>query len=167
MLELLSTFPASQIIVFCIMFLLAVKGCWDLIDYFKTKYREKFNKDYSQLEKEKDLETHYIQVKERYDEALNLYKCLDSKIDNLSNTVNNKFDNLEKRINILTESDMHDIKQAIVKDYHYFVERQKWVDDFSLNTLLLRYEDYQKEGGNSYIATLVEELKALPKHPLV
>ena len=165
MLDLLATYSISQIFIFVVMFVIALKFTWEIVDFFKIKYREKFNKDYSQLSKEEKLEKHYIEVKDRYSEALKLYSGLNKKIENLNDTINNKFESIEKQINILTESDMHDIKQSIVKDYHYFVEKQKWIDDFSLNTLLLRFEDYQKEGGNSYISTLVEELKTLPKHP--
>ena len=88
-----------------------------------------------------------------------------NKIDDLTDTVNTKFNELDKRIDKLTESDMHDIKQAIVKDYHYFTEKQKWIDDFSLNTLELRYSDYKDEGGNSFIDSLMAELRKLPKRP--
>ena len=60
---------------------------------------------------------------------------------------------------------MHDIKQFIVREYHYFVEQKKWIDDYSLDTILLRYADYKQEGGNSYIEMLIDEIKKLPKHP--
>ena len=65
----------------------------------------------------------------------------------------------------MTVSDMHDIKQSIVKDYHFFVEQQGGIDDFSLDTLELRFNDYKAEGGNSYIAGLMAEIRQLPKHP--
>lgn len=83
------------------------------------------------------------------------------EIEKVSNSVNN----LSKRIDKLTESDMHDIKQFIVREYHYFVEQKKWIDDYSLDTILLRYADYKQEGGNSYIEMLIDEIKKLPKHP--
>ena len=84
-----------------------------------------------------------------------------AKIDKVSDSV----DTLSKRIDKLTESDMHDIKQFIVKEYHYFTEQKGQIDDYSLDTILLRYSDYKDEGGNSYIETLIDELKKLPKHP--
>lgn len=83
-----------------------------------------------------------------------------------------RFDALEKRIgeaeirlDALTESDMHDIKSWIVEQYHKFVLQQGWIDAFSAETIDRRYEDYKKEGGNSYIDTLIEKLHSLSMDP--
>ena len=163
MLELISTFTIPQIITFIVLAILAVKGFLDAKDYFVGKYNEKFNKDYSRKEKEKLLEEHYQHCKEQHGETLSLYDSLNLKIDKWIDQVGNKLGVFEDQLKLLLESDRNDIKQSIVKDYHYFVEKQGWIDDFSLDTILLRYEDYKKEGGNSYIDTLILELKSLPK----
>ena len=164
MLELITAFSGSQIIIFVVMLVLAIKGCWDIVDYFKTKYEKKFNKDYSAIEKEKELEKHYEESIARHQENLTLINNLDKKLDEWRNTVNNKLDMFEKDLNMLIESDKNDIKQSIVRDYHTFTKKG-WIDDFSLDTILLRYTDYKKEGGNTYIDTLVSELQKLPKTP--
>ena len=161
MLELLAGYSLSQIIVFIIILLLATKGCWELVDYFKNKYNQKFNKDYSLKKKEELLEEHYKVCKQQHDETVIQYNKLNDKLDGIANSVND----LSKRVDTLTESDMHDIKQSIVKDYHYFTEKQGWIDDFSLNVIELRFADYKEEGGNSFVENLVKELRALPKHP--
>lgn len=165
MLELISAYTIPQIISFIILAILAVKGAWDLKDYFMGKYNEKFNKDYSIKEKEKELEEHYKHCKEQHGETLSLYDSLNKKMDAWMDQVGKKLGIFEDHLNLLLESDRNDIKQSIVKDYHYFVEKQGWVDDFSLDTILLRYEDYKKEGGNTYVDTLISEIKALPKTP--
>lgn len=154
MLELLTTFNLNQIILYSAIMVIAVKGCWDLIDYFKKKYKEKFKTDFDA-----------INEKEQHKQLIANYNTIEQKVDYLTDVVNDKFDEMDKRINALTKSDMHDIKQSIVRDYHYYVENQKWIDDFSLDTLELRFGDYQDEGGNSYIAGLMSEIRALPKHP--
>jgi hypothetical protein len=151
--------------MYVVMLALAVKGGWDLIDFFRKKYQEKFNKDYKEKKKEEALANHYLSCQQQHDEFMQKYDSLEGKIDDLTSTVNDKFDSLEKRVNLLTESDMHDIKQAIVKDYHYFVEDREWIDDFSLDCLERRFDDYKKENGNSYIAGLMSEIRQLPKHP--
>ena len=152
--ELLEQYTIPQIIAFVIGLVAMIKGAWDTIEYFKDKYRRKFNKDYDVKIKETKLENFYNKTQQRHEEVM-------AKIDKVSDSV----DTLSKRIDKLTESDMHDIKQFIVKEYHYFTEQKGQIDDYSLDTILLRYADYKNEGGNSYIETLIDELKKLPKHP--
>ena len=152
--ELLEQYTIPQIIAFIIGLVAMIKGAWDTIEYFKDKYKRKFNKDYDVKIKETKLENFYNKTQQRHEEVM-------AKIDKVSDSV----DTLSKRIDKLTESDMHDIKQFIVKEYHYFTEQKGQIDDYSLDTILLRYADYKDEGGNSYIETLIDELKKLPKHP--
>lgn len=125
-----------------------------MIDFFKNKYNQKFNKDY-------DAKTKEIRLEEFYEMAGEQHKEVMMEMEKVSESV----DHLSQRIDRLTESDMHDIKQFIVREYHYFVEQKKWIDDYSLDTILLRYADYKQEGGNSYIEMLIDEIKKLPKHP--
>lgn len=90
---------------------------------------------------------------------------LENKLDGISNTMEEKFGELDARMEQLSDNDKHGIKQTIVKDYHYFVEKIGQIDDFSLDSILLLYEDYKKLGGNSYVSTLVDALKRLPNSP--
>ena len=154
MATLLSQYTIPQIILFIIAIVFIIKGGQDTFDWFKNKYKQKFNKDYDAKTKEVRLEEFYEMAGEQHKEVM-------VEIEKVSNSVNN----LSKRIDKLTESDMHDIKQFIVREYHYFVEQKKWIDDYSLDTILLRYADYKQEGGNSYIEMLIDEIKKLPKHP--
>lgn len=71
----------------------------------------------------------------------------------------------EQRLQDLTESDMHDIKAWIVEQYHKFYNNQGWIDAFSAETIDKRYEDYLKEGGNSYVENLIAQLHSLSMDP--
>lgn len=161
MFELLASFSIAQIIICVGGIILAIKGAWDLIDYFKSKYNEKFNKDYTRLKEKELLQEHYVTCKKQHEETMEQYGTLTGKIDEVIDSM----DELNHRVDALTESDMHDIKQSIVKSYHYFTEQKKWIDDFNLECLELRYKDYLNEGGNSYIEGLMKEIRQLPKSP--
>ena len=66
-------------------------------------------------------------------------------------------------LNLLVESDKDNIKSWIVEKHHHFCYEVGAIDYFSLESIERRFDHYQAEEGNSYVATLVEELKALPK----
>ena len=88
-------------------------------------------------------------------------KSLHAKVDKQDE----RLDSFDQKIKDLTTSDMHDIKAWIVKQYHTFYVEQGWINAFDAETIDLRYEDYKKEGGNSYIDTLIERLHTLPMDP--
>lgn len=165
MLDLLTSFTPGQIVVYGVILIIAIKGTWDVSDYFKGKYENKFNKDFMRKQKEKALEENYKTCAEQHQESVKLHNELKEQIDILSRTINEKFDDLDKRLDQLNENDKHVIKQTLVKDYHYFVEEEGWIDDFNLDSILLLYSDYKKLGGNSYVHDLIDKIKDLPHQP--
>ena len=162
MMDLINSFTPVQILTFSILGVCGVKGLWDMIDFFKNKYKEKFNTDVQKLNKEKELSEFFEDYKAQQEELKQQHEEVNNKLDILTDSIVN----LTQRVDRLTTSDKNDIKQYIVKEYHHFVEEQHWIDDYSLDAILQRFEDYKLEGGNSYVHTLVEEIKKLPKHPV-
>ena len=73
-----------------------------------------------------------------------------------------RLDKIENRLSDLTVSDMHDIKGWITEQYFKFYEDLGYIDLQSAEVLEQRYADYKKEGGNSYIAQLMERMRTLP-----
>ena len=72
---------------------------------------------------------------------------------------------LSKKIDMLVQSDRDDIKAYITKEHHKFCYDKGWIDDFSLDCLEKRFKHYADEGGNSFICSFMQELRALPKRP--
>jgi len=163
--DFFAQFTITDTIIFTVALLCALKGAISFFNFFKELYDKKFNKDYDKKRREIENEHNYQECIAQHKESLNLYSGLSKKIDNLSKVIDERFESLDARVDGLIQSDKHDIKQDIVKNYHHFVEEQKWIDDYNLDTLELRYQDYKREGGNSYIDTLMGELRALPKRP--
>ena len=79
--------------------------------------------------------------------------------------MNQKLDKMDSSIHLLMASDRDDIKAFITMQYHTFVENKGWIDDFSLECLEKRYSHYVEEGGNSFIGTMMDKLRNLPRHP--
>ena len=109
-----------------------------------------------------------VQKQQKDTELLQEIKSLHDKMDQVNETlgkVDVRLSDVEGHVFDLTVSDMHDIKAWIVDQYHKFYEGQGWIDAFSAETLDRRFSDYKKEGGNSYIETLMERLHTLSMDP--
>lgn len=70
---------------------------------------------------------------------------------------------LEGKIQILTESDMEQIK-AYFLDAHRRLKRTEYVSTLELQTLDKLYDCYLKENGNSFVKELLEDIHNLPIH---
>lgn len=161
MLELLSGYSLSQILIFITIFILAVKGLWEIVDFFKEKYQEKFKEDYDSEKNKEKINEKFDTLFENHKEVLGHIEKFNNKLNDIQSAI----DKTNDRIDNLTESDMYDIKYSIVQAYHFFVETQGWIDDYSLSVLISRYEIYSNEGGNSFIKDLMKEIRNLPKCP--
>ena len=133
--ELLQHFSLSDIFIFTTLLILALKGGISIIDWFSERGYRFFNKTY---QKPKELEE---TVKE-------LIKDVQS---------------LTKKIDVLVQSDKDAIKAYITKQHHHFCYEIESIDDQSLDCVEKRYTHYKKQGGNSYIHHLMQELRALPR----
>ena len=124
------------------------------IAVWKKERDDRVGKQVEKKQKENDLNTTLLNFQSSLEQ---LHKKLDDQ--------DKRFTDIENKIKDLTESDMHDIKSWIVDQYHKFYIEQGWIDAFNADTLDKRYEDYKKEGGNSYIDTLMKRLHSLPMDP--
>lgn len=141
------TYSLTQIIIFIILFALAVKEFINLIDWFLNrgeKYFKSKNKEEDKFAK--------------YEEEI---KILKENQEKMSESINKLSTNVE----LLIDSDKDDIKSFITKEYHYFVEQKGWIDKFSFDCIEKRFNHYRDEGGNSFIEDLMSELRRLPKQP--
>ena len=133
--ELLKNFSLIEIIIFVILLLSSVKGIITFFDWLTNKGIEIFIKYY---QKPKELQI---------------------TIQRMSTTL----DQLTKKVNMLIDSDKDDIKAYITRQHHYFMYQKGWIDDYSLDCIEKRYSHYQDEGGNSFIGSLMQQIRDLPK----
>lgn len=126
------------------------------IAVWKAKDKERVDKKVDKQQKENNLTA----MLQGFQESL-------SKIDKKLDDQDARFEKIETKLDDLTESDKNDIKGWIVEQYHKFYIDQGWIDAFSADTIDRRYNDYKKEGGNSYISTLMDRLHTLPMDPQI
>ena len=152
MLDLLSNYTVSEIIVFLVLLALAVKGVVSYGDWGMNRLRKIFNKETEREKEKREIEEHFTKQDEKIE---NLRENLQKNIETLDQILN--------KIDLLMDSDKDSIKSYITEKHHYFVYENKWIDDYSLDCLERRYKHYVNEGGNSFVLDLMEDLRDLPK----
>lgn len=165
MMDLLNTFTYEQIILFVIILIIAIKEGWSLIDFFIGKYKSKKENIIEENQKEQLIEKTLLDINESLKEQKLTFSVFSSDFEAYKKRISKIMNAYDNKLSTLIDSDKDDIKGFIVQQYHLFVEEKKWIDDFSLDVLEKRYAHYKQEGGNSYIESLMTEIRHLPKRP--
>ena len=139
--ELLARYSVSEIILFIFLLSMALRRIIQFIDWANNRARKAI--------KEKDRPEELASIAEKHDNQLNAIK--------------EELSSLKKEIQLLLDSDRDDIKQSLTKDHHYFCYKLGSIDDYSLDCMEKRFSHYQDEGGNSFIQTLMQDVRALPR----
>ena len=164
MLELLENFSFHQIAFYTIFLLFAIKEFVDFYTWGAEKNRDRLNAGYNRRRNEEILNERYSEYNSRCEAFNDQYQKLNEKLEKMEENLNLKVEGLESQISQLIDSDKNDIKSWIIEKHHIFT-KQQWIDDFSMDSIELRFANYRDEGGNSYVETLVKELRKLPKYP--
>lgn len=138
MLDLLEKFSLQDIVLFIVLLALALKEGLSLIDWFKERTGKKIIN-----------QSNYLATIEKNDKEIKEMKKIGAQ--------------MTKTLEILFESDKDDIKSWIVEKHHYYCYEKGYIDEQMMDCIERRYSHYLDEGGNSYIHTLMEELRKLPR----
>ena len=148
MAELITNYSWSEIILFVIAFAAAIKGVVTFWDWGKDRLRKVYDKE-DKIEEIKSLIVENIKQM--------------TEFSNIQAQTIDEIQHLKENITNLTASDKDDIKAWITEKHHHFCYEIKYIDDYSLDCIEKRYAHYVDEGGNSFIGTLMEEIRNLPK----
>lgn len=154
LMNLLTTFSPLTILLCCIMILLVFKG---LVEYKRwvKKLRDEFYEERRQQQRDHEL-------------ACGLTRSHDEQLQKIANNISGIKDDLDilsDTVQILVQSDKDDIKAWVTEQYHKFYQKKGWIDDYTLDCIQKRYSHYLEEGGNSFIETLMNQLRSLPHTP--
>ena len=154
MIDLLKAYSVTEIIIFIALLAIALKGFIDFIDWAKGKIRSRFNEEADSAE----IITKIQEKNEEQDEKINQILEFQTSIqDNMSKILN--------QVQSLVESDRDSIKSTITRRHHQFCYEAKWIDDYNLDCLEKLYSHYKDEGGNSFIDSMMAEIRNLPRQP--
>ena len=143
--ELFTHLSGESIFLFIILIFVSVKYLAELFEWFYSKLKLYFT----------GIDDSKLEQKELYDsiqDINNQIKNMDKKIDILQEKINNVQDYLQDTT-----------KAYIIDRHHYFSYITGAIDDMSLQDIERRYVYYKTNGGNSFIDTLVEEIRQLPR----
>lgn len=149
--DLLANYSLEQIIAFIVTLALAIKGCISFFDWGIDRLRKLFDKEHITEQNKKDLNNRIETDEKKIQELVNLHKKTEQNIQDLT-----------KSVEMLIASDKDDIKSWITEQHHKFCYgKSKSIDAYSLDCIEKRYGHYKDEGGNSFVHTLMEDLRKL------
>ena len=154
--ELFTKYTLTQIILFIFVFATSLKGFFTLWDYFYDKIKKHFKEETEEEQDKIDITKQLADISAQI-ENINAQHTLDRQ------ELIKKIDETNATISVLLASDKDDIKSWITEKHHYFCYESKCIDYQSLDCIEKRYRHYVDEGGNSYVADLMNEIRALPK----
>lgn len=152
--ELLTRYGATDVLIFCTVLAAAVKGLITFWDWLWGRIRQVTDRDYKARNERKALEEKVGSLEAFYAER--------EKVDSRFAEVDATFEKINKQIDTLIRSDREQIKAYITGKYHEFMEKG-YVDDYSMQCLEEQYAIYVEEDGNSFIGTMMRELRGLPR----
>ena len=139
--QLFTAYSMSEIILFIIILAIAIKDLVEFIDWSKKRAKQAIDENEKPAELQRVITQHEKELAEIKEEIQQL---------NIS-------------INLLIDSDRDDIKHSITRNHHHFCYEVKSIDDYSLDCLQRKYSHYKEEGGNSFVASMMEDLRNLPR----
>lgn len=150
--ELLNRFSITEIILFIVLFALAIKSIIDFFDWAHKRLKEKFDKENINNETKNIIDKKFEEDEKR------IKKLEDGQIEIIET-----LEKVNEKIDMLIDSDKDDIKADLTRIHHFYCYTQKWIDDYTLECCERRFSHYEKEGGNTFIEGFMKELRTLPK----
>lgn len=150
--ELLAQYTPTNIIIFIIVFLTALKTFGVTLEWLWERVSRIFTRKQTGQQYKATIDKHIEQSEEQIQQLFDLHSKTEQNLDKILNS-----------IQLLINSDKDDIKAWITEKHHYYCYEKKHIDDYSLDCIEKRYTHYKNEGGNSFVEDLMKDIRKLPK----
>ena len=134
---LMNTYSLEGIITFLVLIILTSNAVGKSVEWLWDKAKKKFD------------------IKTDGDKLDDIAVRLDS--------VDARIADIDKAVFSVKERLLQDAKAYIIDQHHYYCYKMGCIDDMSLQLLEVRYTFYVSSGGNSYVGSLMAEIRALPR----
>lgn len=111
-----------------------------------------------------DINTKMSEFKELSEEKDRAIITRMTKYEEKQEQINTKIDVVHSNMNLLIESDKESIRSFITLQY-YDSQAKGYIEVYVLQALEDRYQKYLQENGDSFIANLMVEMRAMPHNP--
>lgn len=165
MIKLLENYSISDIIMFIVILCFAAKEVVTFWDWAHTRINQGINKNLKEEKEKNRLQKEMDTMNDFFNEKEKRFEKKKSEINSRFDSMETQMNLLQEQIHLLIESDKDDIKSYIVDKHRQHCYYNKSIDDYTLDCLERRFEHYKKEGGNSYVESLMEDLRNLVKKP--
>ncbi|MCD8296857.1 MAG: hypothetical protein LUC88_04720 [Prevotella sp.] len=165
MVELLTTYNLTDILIFCVILALALKAFVTFLDWAHERMKQHFDKGYSQTRKEEKSDEKLVAIEKEMKSVEGCITEITHSIAESNEKIDDLVESVNKRVDTLVESDIEAIKSYITEKHRYFVYEQGWIDAYSKECLIKRFQIYKDEGGNTFVGGLMDEICDLPMVP--
>lgn len=144
---LLEQFDIKTIFIILLLAFFAIIEIMRGVDYLRSKEEDKKKEEQDGEKRLSNLE----RLEKNNEDTIQQVRC--------------DVEEIKQNVNLLITSDKDDIRAWITDKYHYFIQLGH-IDDFTLDCLERRFKSYKREGGNTYVDGMMEELRRLPRKNL-
>lgn len=177
---LLSQFSIEGLILLGVLFLVAVKFVGELFEYCYNKIKKYFDIKDEKEERHEEIMNSLEELKQQVSEQEELSKERSKQITNLSvqlkeqedksqifqKAIDNqivKFTDFETQLQNLCDRMQDSTRAYIIDKHHHYCYQIGAIDDMALQDIERRFMYYKAAGGNTFIDSMMEEVRNLPR----
>lgn len=177
---LLSQFSVEGLILLGVLFLVAVKFVGELFEYCYNKIKKYFDIKDEKEERHEEIMNSLKELKQQVSEQEELSKERSKQITNLSvqlkeqedksqifqKAIDNqivKFTDFETQLQNLCDRMQDSTRAYIIDKHHHYCYQIGAIDDMALQDIERRFMYYKAAGGNTFIDSMMEEVRNLPR----
>lgn len=150
--DLLSQHSLESIILLVLMVAFSMKGIIDLRNFFASHFEQRV-KDRTKLDEQNK------QLAQQVELLMKSQENLTAEVKDL----HQRLDTIERTISRIMERNQEQARSWIIDKHHQYCYNEQKITDQELEAIERRYLYYKSEGGNSYIDTLMNDIRALPR----
>lgn len=178
--SLLTQFSIESVVLFIILIIAAVKCVSDLCEWAYSRIKKYFDIKDEKEERHEEIMEKLNEFDSEFKKQSEINQRRDAQIERISSQLNNqeqvnenlnrlldnqiiKFTDFENQLKILNDRTQDSTRAYIIDKHHHFCYQVKAIDDMSLQDLERRFMYYKAAGGNTFIDSLMDEVRSLPR----